>query len=169
MSMYNKVVWSEGMFIRPQHFQQQERYLSYLLYSQQQLHSAYYWGFTHYTFNQGLLAIGKLGLEQAGGILPDGTVFSCPAEDMLPPALDIDETVRDQIVYLGLPVARNGLTEVAINQPHLPLARANGYDATAEDAASTSCWRWLCSCCCCCCKFDSLSTDDGIDTAATSA
>jgi type VI secretion system protein ImpJ len=131
--MYNKVVWSEGMFIRPQHFQQQERYLSYLLYSQQQLHSAYYWGFTHYTFNQGLLAIGKLGLEQAGGILPDGTVFSCPAEDMLPPALDIDETVRDQIVYLGLPVARNGLTEVAINQPHLPLARANGYDATVID------------------------------------
>ena len=24
-----KVVWSEGMFLRPQHFQQQERYLEF--------------------------------------------------------------------------------------------------------------------------------------------
>jgi type VI secretion system protein ImpJ len=26
MSIYNKVVWSEGLFLRPQHFQQQDRY-----------------------------------------------------------------------------------------------------------------------------------------------
>ena len=26
MSVYNKVVWSEGLFLRPQHFQQQDRY-----------------------------------------------------------------------------------------------------------------------------------------------
>ena len=27
MSWDNKVVWSEGMFLRPQHFQQHDRYL----------------------------------------------------------------------------------------------------------------------------------------------
>jgi type VI secretion system protein ImpJ len=27
MSDKNRVVWSEGLFLRPQHFQQQERYL----------------------------------------------------------------------------------------------------------------------------------------------
>ncbi len=27
MSENNRVVWSEGLFLRPQHFQQQERYL----------------------------------------------------------------------------------------------------------------------------------------------
>jgi len=27
MSGERKVVWTEGMFLRPQHFQQQERYL----------------------------------------------------------------------------------------------------------------------------------------------
>ena len=26
MSWKNKVIWSEGLFLRPQHFQQQERY-----------------------------------------------------------------------------------------------------------------------------------------------
>ena len=27
MTQNNKVVWSEGLFLRPQHLQQQERYL----------------------------------------------------------------------------------------------------------------------------------------------
>ncbi|MCP6146127.1 hypothetical protein, partial [Pseudomonas aeruginosa] len=27
MSWNNRVVWSEGMFLRPQHFQQHDRYL----------------------------------------------------------------------------------------------------------------------------------------------
>ena len=31
MSWYSKVVWSEGMFLRPQHFQQQDRYLEALV------------------------------------------------------------------------------------------------------------------------------------------
>ena len=31
MSWYSKVVWSEGLFLRPQHFQQQDRYLEHLL------------------------------------------------------------------------------------------------------------------------------------------
>ena len=26
MSVSNKVIWTEGMFLRPQHFQQQDRY-----------------------------------------------------------------------------------------------------------------------------------------------
>ena len=33
MSWDNKVVWSEGMFLRPQHFQQQDRYVEKLVRS----------------------------------------------------------------------------------------------------------------------------------------
>ena len=31
MSWHNKVVWSEGLFLRPQHFQQQDRYIEHLV------------------------------------------------------------------------------------------------------------------------------------------
>ena len=31
MSWYSKVVWSEGLFLRPHHFQQSDRYLENLL------------------------------------------------------------------------------------------------------------------------------------------
>ena len=29
MSVHNRVVWSDGLFIKPQHFQQQQRYLEH--------------------------------------------------------------------------------------------------------------------------------------------
>lgn len=133
MSLYNKVVWSEGMFIRPQHFQQQERYLTQLLHNQQQLQQAYYWGFAYYSLNKGLLAVGKLGLERASGMWQDGSMFTCPEEAELPPALDIDETVRNQVVYLGLPIILNGTLEVAVNNPNQPLARYSAYDVALID------------------------------------
>jgi type VI secretion system protein ImpJ len=31
MSAYNKVLWSEGLFLRPQHFQQQSRFIERFL------------------------------------------------------------------------------------------------------------------------------------------
>ena len=31
MSTKNKVIWHEGLFIKPQHFQQQQRYQDYII------------------------------------------------------------------------------------------------------------------------------------------
>ena len=44
MSSQNKVVWSEGMFLRPQHFQQQDRYLERLVEARSGAIGSYYWG-----------------------------------------------------------------------------------------------------------------------------
>ena len=34
MTWHNKVLWTEGMFLQPQHFQQHERYLEKLIESE---------------------------------------------------------------------------------------------------------------------------------------
>ncbi len=136
MDIYNKVIWTEGMFVRPQHFQQQERYLHYLSHSDKRLRQSYYWGFSHYAINEGLLAIGKLALERAEGILPDGTVFSFPEQDHLPSALDIEDTVRNQLVYFGLPIARHGVMEITADDAQAPLTRYGAYEATIMDASA---------------------------------
>ncbi|MDG4584969.1 MAG: type VI secretion system baseplate subunit TssK, partial [Candidatus Competibacter sp.] len=44
MSWYSKVVWSEGMFLRPQHFQQQDRYLEALVRQSCRHLRPYDWG-----------------------------------------------------------------------------------------------------------------------------
>ncbi|WP_285423633.1 type VI secretion system baseplate subunit TssK [Pseudomonas sp. efr-133-TYG-103a] len=108
MSWNNRVVWSEGMFIATQHFQQHDRYLENLIDARCRPLSAACWGFSELMLDQGLLAQGKLAIVSARGLLPDGTPFSIPDDDMAPSPLTIDEDLRDGLVYLALPLKRVG-------------------------------------------------------------
>ncbi|MFC1363443.1 MAG: type VI secretion system baseplate subunit TssK, partial [gamma proteobacterium symbiont of Ctena orbiculata] len=47
MSWMSRIVWSEGMFLRPHHFQQQERFLEHMVEARCADLIPYSWGFTH--------------------------------------------------------------------------------------------------------------------------
>jgi type VI secretion system protein ImpJ len=102
MTRNNKVIWSEGLFLRPQHMQQQERYLERYVEVRAGGLRPHAWGFQELELEQDLLAIGKLGIKRARGVFPDGTPFDMPGDDPLPPPLDIDPNWRDQIVHLTM-------------------------------------------------------------------
>ncbi|MFY1665665.1 type VI secretion system baseplate subunit TssK [Pseudomonas sp. Pseu.R1] len=108
MSWNNRVVWSEGMFIGTQHFQQHDRYLENLIDARSRPLSAGAWGFSELSLDDGLLTQGKLAITSARGLLPDGTPFNIPHDDLAPAPLNIDATLRDGIVYLALPLKRAG-------------------------------------------------------------
>ena len=86
----NKVVWSEGLFLQPQHFQQHDRHLEYLLDSQLRARHAFGWGFTRLVIDPAALARGQFVLSEGAGLLPDGTPFSFPDVDPPPAALTIE-------------------------------------------------------------------------------
>jgi type VI secretion system protein ImpJ len=104
MTQSNKVIWSEGLFLRPQHMQQQERYFERYVELRAGGLRPYAWGFQELELETDLLAIGKLGIKCARGVFPDGTPFSMPGDEPLPPPLDIDSNWRDQTVHLTLPL-----------------------------------------------------------------
>ncbi|WP_296266608.1 type VI secretion system baseplate subunit TssK [Pseudomonas sp. UBA6562] len=108
MSWNNRVVWSEGMFVTTQHFQQQDRYLENLVDARSRPLQAAAWGFSELLVDQGLLSQGKLAILSARGLLPDGTPFDIPRDDLPPPPLEIPEDLRDGVVYLGLALKRAG-------------------------------------------------------------
>jgi type VI secretion system protein ImpJ len=108
MSWNNRVVWSEGMFIGTQHFQQHDRYLENLIDARSRPLSVGAWGFSELLLDQGLLAQGKLAIVTARGLLPDGTPFNIPQDDLAPRPLNIDDDLRDGLVYLALPLKRAG-------------------------------------------------------------
>jgi type VI secretion system protein ImpJ len=110
MSEKNRVVWSEGLFLRPQHFQQQERYLEAFIEGRASPLRQYSWGVVELEIERDLLAIGKLGLRRARGIFPDGTPFSMPDNDSLPAPLEIDTQLRDQVIHLAIPLRKSGAT-----------------------------------------------------------
>jgi type VI secretion system protein ImpJ len=106
MSAHNRVVWSEGLFLQPQHFQQQDRYLERYIESRCQALIPYSWGFTEIEIERDFLRIGKFGLRRAAGVFPDGTPVRMPDDDPLPEPIDIGAQTRDQILHLAVPLRR---------------------------------------------------------------
>ena len=108
MSSHSRVIWSEGLFLQPQHFQQQERYFERYVEGRCQSLVPHSWGFTELEFEADFLRIGKAGLRHAAGVFPDGTPFRLPDDDPLPEPIDIGSDVRDQVLYLAVPLRRAG-------------------------------------------------------------
>ena len=104
MSLHNKVVWSEGMFLRPQHFQQQDRYVEQLVRHCATTFRPHAWGIRELKIDRDLLQTGKLAVSQCSGIMPDGTQFDLPEDASPPLPLDLSEEVENAIVYLALPL-----------------------------------------------------------------
>ena len=58
MSWTNRVVWQEGMFLRTQHFQQQDRWVEALVQGRAGMLRPYPWGLTAFAIDRALLATG---------------------------------------------------------------------------------------------------------------
>ncbi len=130
MSWYSKVVWSEGMFLRPQHFQQQDRYLEALVRQSCGDVRPYPWGISALTLDREALALGKIAITTARGLMPDGTPFSIPDHDPPPTPLDIGAEVRDARILLALPLRRTGMADVERGESQDTAAR---YRAVARE------------------------------------
>ena len=112
MSARNRVVWSEGLFLQPQHFQQQDRYLERYVEARCQSLVPHSWGFTEIEIERDFLRIGKFGLRRAAGVFPDGTPVHMPDDDPLPEPIEIGGQTRDQIISLAVPLRRADALEV---------------------------------------------------------
>ena len=137
MSDNNRVVWTEGLFLRPQHFQQAERFTEKLVRDAAGQLLPYGYGFSELALDQELSKLGKVGLAAAVGIMPDGTPFDIPRGADTPTPLDIPDAAKDALVVLALPVHRPGMGSMALERnQNNALARYYAMDFEARDAVS---------------------------------
>lgn len=131
----NKVVWSEGLFLRPQHFQRAEAYFENLIDQKFDANSAYSYGYTELKIDQELLRFGKIGLAAASGLFPDGTPFDVPGEVAAPVPFDLPDDAKNAVVMLALPMRRPGMPEMAFDVAEgSALVRYFAQDEEARDA-----------------------------------
>ncbi|AHG20853.1 type VI secretion protein [Chania multitudinisentens RB-25] len=130
MKSAHKVVWTEGMFLRPHHFQQAENYLESYVNLWGQAHCGYFWGFLTLELDQTLLRQGKIALNAASGIMPDGTPFTL-ANPL--PALAIEDNQVGERVVLALPTYRAGREDVIFQETPGALARYLAYETEVDD------------------------------------
>src|SRR5829696_5039268 len=112
MTWTNRVVWQEGMFLRAQHFQQQDRWLETLVRSRTAAMRPYPWGVIEMAIDRDLLATGRFALTSAAGVFEDGTPFAIPGETDHPAPLELPDSTRNALVYLAAPVRQAGAIEV---------------------------------------------------------
>lgn len=139
MTWHNKVMWTEGMFLQPQHFQQQDRFTARQLDGRFAATVPWPWGLSSLQIDDAALLQGKLALVAAKGVLPDGLAFNIPGDDPAPPAIDIAPDVRDQLVVLAVSLSRPGVTESDVESAEgstPPRFRSNDVDVADIHATS---------------------------------
>ncbi|MEA3084933.1 MAG: type secretion system protein ImpJ [Paraburkholderia sp.] len=138
MSWHNKVVWSEGLFLRPQLFQQQERYLENYAHKRAASLSPFFFGFSQYSIDNEALALGKVIVKSAAGVFADGTPFDTPASTPPPAPLTIRPEHLEQLVYLAVPIRVPNAEETIFDDKADSLARYAAFDIDLRDTNSVA-------------------------------
>ncbi|MDK2126553.1 type VI secretion system baseplate subunit TssK [Parachitinimonas caeni] len=135
----NKVVWTEGLFLQPHHFQQQERYYEQYVNNRCAALGNWGWGYLKLEIDAASLKLGKLALLTAEGVFKDGTPFVAPDIDAIPTPLDIPSDVSDELVVLALPLPVDGQNEQQVVPSSRPtLARHQALDIEVADITGTA-------------------------------
>ncbi len=114
-----RVVWTEGMFMAPQHMQQLDIYHERLLDRRLRAVSPYGWGVMDAELDVGALTGGRVTVQKFAGVLPDGSYLAfdqgdrhAPAPRPLEPS-HFPPSARELEIYLAIPREREGIPNYA--------------------------------------------------------
>jgi type VI secretion system protein ImpJ len=110
MKQSQRVVWTKGMFLTPQHFQAQDDYFEQQLQFRATASSSCNWGLTGLVIDLEALSNGIFTIRHCRGVLSDGLTFNIPDADEPPPGREVAEYFApsdpELDVFLALPESR---------------------------------------------------------------
>ncbi len=95
------VAWSEGMFLRPQHFQQQDLYHEERLSSRIAAISPFQWGVRELQFDTEALSDNRIELSRLDAVLPGGAVVRFPGNAVVE-SREFSPDTEEFDVYIAL-------------------------------------------------------------------
>ena len=132
MTIYSSVVWSQGLFLRPEHFQQQSRFHE----SQRRRHifatNVHGWGIDKLSFKPPNSTPGTLEVSHISGILPNGVCFCSTQDNISPTPIHLAENTKDLIVFVAMPKIDDGTVSISmdpLDDENHPYSKRN-YSAT---------------------------------------
>lgn len=110
MKLLSKIVWSEGMYLGPHHFQAQSRFFEDSIQFATEALGPVAWGLIGCELDDEALRNGAISVQGARGIMPDGLVFDIPDCDPGPPPreAELPPTANTLTVHLAVPARRAG-------------------------------------------------------------
>jgi type VI secretion system protein ImpJ len=95
MSLPLKVLWSEGLTLGPQQFQQLDRYHEARLQRTAAALQPNLWGIQSVRWNEDALRNNLLQADSMSLIFPDGEIYDAPGAEALPPPVDLGKLPGD--------------------------------------------------------------------------
>lgn len=92
----SRILWGEGLFLRPQHFQQQDQHRDAEIRRTLLLANPFAWGISELELDHEALKHGVLRFTRIVAVLPNGDYFSAPDCDQLPAATSLKEAVSEE-------------------------------------------------------------------------
>ena len=116
-----RVVWTEGMLVSPQHMQQQDLYHERLLEQRIAALSPYPWGVVAMGVDTAALGTDQFRMTKFVGVLPDGLFVGFDGGDpecppARPVAASFPPTQTSCDVYLAVPKERDGVPSIVTDQ-----------------------------------------------------
>ena len=105
-TMTSKVLWGEGLLLRPQHFQRQDAYHEHCLFKSVKAVHPYAWGVELCEIDREALASSMLRVTGLALRFQDGELYEAPGSDELPATIDLStlaQTVQAVTYYAALP------------------------------------------------------------------
>ena len=133
MSWDSKVLWTEGLFLQPHHFQQSDRYMEAMVGGLARRVRPYCWGLSQLEIDDEVLKVGQFALKGIAGLTHDGAVFRVPMTDDHPPALEVPNTIKDCVVLLTVPQRRQGAIEVDLTGAEMSASRLRPSELEVTD------------------------------------
>ena len=130
---HDKVIWQEGMLLRPQHLQHNDRYLDHQLKVRTRLLASHVWGFLELEIDSQFFNMGRLVVSRASGILPDGSLFEL-AGNAEPLVLEVPANTCSTPIYLALPLVTGNHIESRRLEQSDVLARYTLYETQVADS-----------------------------------
>jgi type VI secretion system protein ImpJ len=120
MRQLQKVLWTKGVLLAPQHLQLQDRFVEDLLSFQLSTLQANPWGFSVLEIDREMLDSGVLALSACQGLFADGLAFEMPGLDPLPKPRPLESSwAPDQesvTAYLAISEYRSGGKNVSVDE-----------------------------------------------------
>lgn len=112
-TLTGRPLWRQGMFMRPQHFQQLGRYVDSQIHARASVLQPAGWGLQTLTLDTSALALGKFVIQACRAIMPDGLVLTLPQGVAGANVLTVPNGTRDKLVLIGVPLSVGDGMEVA--------------------------------------------------------
>jgi type VI secretion system protein ImpJ len=105
MRQMQRVLWTKGVLLSPQHLQTQDRFFEDLVDFQLAALSFQAWGFSRLEIDRDALAAGSLAISAASGIMPDRLPFEIPQADPAPAPKPLEDYWQADAPWLDLYLA----------------------------------------------------------------